>query len=125
MQQIIVQGLRLIGNHGVDEAERSVPQPFEIDLVIECAAHEVCTTDDIADTYDYRKACDIASNVVRNRSFKTLEALAHELASQIATDPKVASVEVTVKKLRPLLGHKVAYTAVRHRLGGSGKESSH
>jgi dihydroneopterin aldolase len=53
---------------------------------------------------------------VTQRSFQLLEALAGHVADALlAVDPRLAAVEVTVRKLRPPLALDVASTGVRVR----------
>jgi len=71
-------------------------------------------SDALADTVDYGVLAQTAADVVGQRSFQLLEALAGRLAEALLiTDSRVEAVEVTVRKLRPPLALHVASTGVR------------
>lgn len=112
-QEIIVQGLRTKGNHGLTPEERAVPQEFEVDIVTECAGTTPQETDSISDTVDYVAICSIAEAVVRQTSFTLIEKLAAEIADSVLELGGVRRVAVTVKKLAPPMSYRVAYTAAR------------
>jgi dihydroneopterin aldolase len=105
-----------MGVHGVLPEERERAQPFSIDIVawVDMAAAQ--RSDDLADTVDYGALAQVAADVVSQRSFQLLEALSGRLAEALlVTDPRLESVEVTVRKLRPPLALDVASTAVTVR----------
>jgi dihydroneopterin aldolase len=71
-------------------------------------------SDDLADTVDYGALAQTAADVVGQRSFQLLEALAGRLADALLiSDARLEAVEVTVRKLRPPLALDVASTGVR------------
>jgi dihydroneopterin aldolase len=71
-------------------------------------------SDDLADTVDYGALAQTAADVVGQRSFQLLEALAGRLADALLiSDARLEAVEVTVRKLRPPLALHLASTGVR------------
>lgn len=119
MHQIIIQGLKLDGKHGITEEERSRLQPFEVDIAVECASPAAQTSDRLDDTVDYESLVAIAEQVIGGPPRNLLEALAGEIAASIVKIPGVSAAEVTVKKLSPPLPVRVSYTAARVRLSSS------
>ncbi len=113
MQQIIIQGLKAQGKHGVGPEERSVAQEFEVDIVVQPYSPRAQATDELSDTVDYAAVCSRAESIVRDRSFALLERLAAEIADSVLGMGGVQRVEVTVKKMHPPLSHRVDFTAVR------------
>ena len=112
--RIEIRDLRVVGVHGVLPEERERAQPFSLDIVawVDMAAAQ--RSDDLADTVDYGALAQTAADVVGQRSFRLLEALAGRLADALLiTDPRLEAVEVTVRKLRPPLALHVASTGVR------------
>lgn len=112
-QEIIVQGLRVEGNHGVTEEERSRPQVFEVDIVTECDGSTAQETDDLSDTVDYVAICSRAEAAVRENSFALVEKLAAEIADSVLELEGIRRVEVTVKKPSPPMVYRVGYAAAR------------
>jgi 7,8-dihydroneopterin aldolase/epimerase/oxygenase len=71
-------------------------------------------SDDLADTVDYGALAQTAADLVGQRSFRLLEALAGHLADALLlADERLQAVEVTVRKLRPPVALHVASTGVR------------
>jgi dihydroneopterin aldolase len=110
--RIEVRGLRLLGRHGVSEEERSSAQPIEVDLEVEADVARAAATDELSDTVDYAALAEAAAAVVTASSFRLLEALAGAVADAVGRDPRVASVRVTVRKLRPPIALPLDSTAV-------------
>jgi dihydroneopterin aldolase len=112
--RIEIRDLRVLGVHGVLPEERERAQPFALDIVawVDMAAAQ--RSDDLGDTVDYGALAHVAAEVVSQRSFRLLEALAGRLAEALLiADARLTAVEVTVRKLRPPLALDVASTGVR------------
>jgi dihydroneopterin aldolase len=112
--RIEIRDLRVVGVHGVLPEERERAQPFSLDIVawVDMAAAQ--RSDALADTVDYGALAQTAADVVGQRSFQLLEALAGCLADALlVTDSRLEAVEVTVRKVRPPLALHVASTGVR------------
>ena len=102
MDRIELRGLRVLGAHGVLDAERAQPQPFEVDLVVEADLRAAGASDALDDTVDYGALVDVARRVVEQESHDLLERVAQRVADGVlAADGRVAAVTVTVWKLRP------------------------
>lgn len=99
--RIELRGLRVLGKHGVSDDERSVAQPFELDLDVALDMTRAASSDDVADTVDYQALAEEACNVVAERSFRLLEALAEAVAGVVLEHQGVKQVTVSVRKLRP------------------------
>jgi 7,8-dihydroneopterin aldolase/epimerase/oxygenase len=112
--RIEIRDLRVVGTHGVLPEERERAQPFALDIVawVDMAAAQ--HSDALPDTVDYGALAQVAADVVGQRSYRLLEALAGRLAEALLiTDPRLEAVEVTVCKLRPPLALDVGSTGVR------------
>jgi dihydroneopterin aldolase len=97
----------------VDEDERESPQPFEVDLDILVDTETAAISDDLADTFDYSDACALAAAVVAGPPHRLMESLADNIAASILRDPRVFSVTVGLRKLRPPLPHDLRSAGVR------------
>ena len=112
--RIEIRDLRVVGVHGVLPEERERGQPFSVDIVawVDMAAAQ--KSDTLSDTVDYGALAQVAADLVSQRSYRLLEALAGRLADALLiTDPRLEAVEVTVRKLRPPLALDVGSTGVR------------
>jgi dihydroneopterin aldolase len=105
--RIEIRGLRAVGVHGVLPEERDRAQPFSVDIVAWL---------DMAAAQHSGALAQVAADVVSQRSYQLLEALAGRMADALLiTDNRIEAVEVTVHKLRPPLPLDVASTGVRVR----------
>ena len=94
-------GMRFEARHGVHEWEKKTAQPFEVDLVLHADLGPAAERDDLAATADYGALHGVVREIVEDRSFDLIEALAGAIASAAlaATDPSVVdAVEVRVRK---------------------------
>jgi dihydroneopterin aldolase len=111
---IELRGLRLSAIVGVLPHERTQPQPLELDLDVVVDLAAAGASDDLADTVDYGALVAAAEEVVTGSRFGLLEALAERVAAVLlAADGRVASVTVSVRKLRPPVPQPLATSGVR------------
>jgi dihydroneopterin aldolase len=111
-----LRGLRVLGQHGVGDAERAVAQPFEVDLDLELASGAAARSDELADTVDYGRVCQVVAEVVGGTSHRLLESLARACAEAVLAEDaagRVAAVTVRVRKLRPPVPLDLASAAGR------------
>ena len=86
------------GRHGVSVAERSLPQPFVVDIEVEAELRAAAASDQIEDTVDYRRLRAAAHDVVTGESAHLIETLAERIAGRVLEVAGVASVTVRVAK---------------------------
>jgi len=112
---ILLRGLRLLGTHGVLPEEKGSPQPFELDLDLAVDLASAGKSDRLADTVDYGAVADRAAGMVSgDTSYELLEALAEAIAAAtLAADPRITTVVVGLRKLRPPLPMDIATVGVR------------
>jgi dihydroneopterin aldolase len=99
--RIELRGLRLVGVHGFLPHEQERAQPFEVDIDVEADLSAAAQSDELSDTLDYGALVAAAAKVVTGEQWKLLERMAARIAEEITADPRVRSVGVTVRKLRP------------------------
>ncbi len=97
MDTIFIKDLVFMGRHGVGDLERSQPQRFGIDIVIEQESRD--WQDSIKNTYNYVEARDIAKRHIEETSNKLIETIAESIAQEVLVHDFVKKVSVTVKKL--------------------------
>jgi dihydroneopterin aldolase len=96
-----VNGLSLYTHVGVTAAEREVGQRLILDIRLELGDAAATVTDDVADTVDYGRVCEIAALVATQRSDKTLERLCTAVADRLLRDFEVQAVSVKASKPEP------------------------
>jgi dihydroneopterin aldolase len=117
--RITVRGMRFEGRHGVTSEERAEPQPIEVDVVLRIDLSHPAETDELADTINYAAVYVVARDVVQDRSFHLIEALAGAIADAVLAGQPVDDVEVRVRKPKaPLPGaFETVEVRVRRRRG--------
>lgn len=111
---IELRGLLLLGICGALPEEQDRRQPLEVDLDVRLDLAPAGRTDALADTVDYGALCALLEAVVAAERFTLLERLGERLAeSVLAADPRIASVVVGVRKLRPPVPQQLATSGVR------------
>ena len=97
--RIFLHGMAFECRVGVGDEERAEPQVIELDVELRVDLGTAGRTDDLAQTVDYGAVFEICRAVVEERSFRLLEAIAEQVASEVlARHASVESVLVTVRK---------------------------
>jgi dihydroneopterin aldolase len=91
---------------GIYPWERMVRQTVRIDLEIALPTSRACQTDRIEDALDYALIIERINDILANRHFSLLEALAEHIAQTVLTEFKSPWVKVSVAKLGIIRGVK-------------------
>lgn len=110
---IVLTGIRALGTHGVLPEEHSRPQPFEVDIELAVDLSLPGRSDLLSDTVDYDMLTASVVKIIETGRYSLMEALATRIADACKADKRVASVAVTVRKLRPPVGLMVRHVGVR------------
>ena len=113
--RISLHGMRFMGQHGVSEVERELPQEIEVDLEVEVDLTAASSSDDLADTVDYGPLVNLCRRVVEERSFKLLEAIAGAIANDVLAKTAATAVTVRVRKLAVPIDADLDYAQVEIR----------
>jgi dihydroneopterin aldolase len=113
VDRILVEGIRVLGTHGVLPEEQARPQPFRVDVELVVDLTAAGQSDDLADTVDYAAVVDSVTRIVEKGHFQLLEVLATRIAEECRADQRVQGVVVTVRKLRPPVAAQLDHVAVR------------
>jgi len=101
-----------MGIHGVLPEERRRPQPFEVDVDMHVDTRAAGTSDDLGATVDYGVVADAVAGCVTGEKHLLIERLAERIANVVLANPRVAQVEVTVRKLEPPVSVDLDHVAV-------------
>jgi 7,8-dihydroneopterin aldolase/epimerase/oxygenase len=105
-----LDGLEILGRHGVEDEERREGRTFYYDIRLEVS--DAALSDRIEDAVDYREVATCVREVSDSRNFQLLEALAATVADEIAARFPVERVRVRVRKPDPRpAGLAVAFSA--------------
>ena len=98
MDRVFLNGLSVLGKHGVMERERHVEQEFLLDIEARFDTRAAAESDAIDDTLDYVRFRDIAESVIKGESHYLIERVADRIAARILEDLRIQQVSVTIRK---------------------------
>ena len=100
--RIILTGMQFYGFHGVNAEERTLGQPFIVDLEAELDLRAASDSDRLTDTVSYTHLYRVVKHVMEGEPLNLLEAAAGTIASEVLREhSSVDSVRVRVQKPRP------------------------
>jgi dihydroneopterin aldolase len=99
--RIILEGMQFYGYHGVNPEERTLGQPYEVDLTVELDLKQPGASDRLEDTVSYTELYREVRQIMEGESRNLLEATAQAIADRIIGGFPVWAVKVRLKKPRP------------------------
>ena len=125
--EILLEGMRFYGYHGVHPEEQRLGQRFVVDVALTVDLQAAGESDDLAETVSYSAAYTEIRRIVEGPPRKLIEAVAEDIASALlALDGRVQRVQVRVAKPEaPVKGSvldAVAVRIMRHRGAGETRE---
>lgn len=121
--RIELHGLKVHGQHGVFEHERTNGQDFLVDITVWIDLARAAASDELADTYDYSALARLAADIVSGPPRNLIERVGGEIADRVMDDERVHAVEVVVHKPQAPIPQQFGDVAVvvrRSRRGGRG-----
>lgn len=120
--RIALAGMAFEARHGVNDWEKTETQRFEVDVELVLRTRRAGTSDELAQTVDYREVYAAVRRVIEGPPVDLLETLAESIARDIlAANRRARKVIVRVRKPDVQLGGPLAYAGVevvRHRSDG-------
>ena len=110
--EVELHGLSIYTHHGVTDAEQEVGQRLEIDVSFDVPDCDAVLTDRVEDTIDYAVVADIVVLAATERSYRTLERLAHVIGERVIERYGCETVRVRAAKPEPPLPMAIEDVAV-------------
>ena len=105
--------MQFYGFHGVNPEERTLGQPYGVDLEVELDLRPAGRSDNLEDTVSYTQLYRVAQGVMEGPPMSLLETAAETIAQQTLDQFPVSSVRVQVRKPRPpIRGSSIDHAAV-------------
>lgn len=107
MDKINIKGLEIFAHHGVYREETVLGQKFIVDVSMHVSTRAAGRSDDLDKSVNYGLVCNDIQDIMKNKNYKLIEAVAEEIADTILLKyDDVRGVDVTVKKpWAPVLVH--------------------
>jgi len=110
---IYLSGMEFYSHHGCFKEERQVGTCFKVDLILEYDATQAIQNDDVAFAVNYQTVYSDVKEVMK-QPVNLLETLCEKILTMLKEQyPQITYSEVTVHKLNPALGGKVAAVSVK------------
>ena len=107
-----LRGLSIYTHHGVSDAEQEIGQRLEFDVNFDVPDCDAVLTDRVEDTIDYGDVADIVALAATERSYRTLERLAHVVGERLIERYGSERVRVRATKPEPPLPLAIEEVAV-------------
>ena len=99
MDKILMSNLGFYGYHGLLKEEAVLGQKFFIDIELYLDTKEAGETDDMYKSVSYADVYEVVKEIVENKRFNLLEALAENIASEVLEKfDLIKGIMVRVKK---------------------------
>ncbi len=86
------------GYHGIENSEKELGQRFEVDVDLFLDLRRAGRSDKLTDTIDYTRIYQIVEELVVEKEYNLIEALADEIARAILAEFEIAGTVVRVRK---------------------------
>jgi dihydroneopterin aldolase len=97
--EILLEGLRFFGYHGVYPEERTLGQRFIVDVVAELDLRNAGAHDELDETVNYASIYATVRSIVEGEPLMLIEAVADRSARAVLEAyPAIDAVEITVRK---------------------------
>lgn len=116
MDRIRLHGMVFYGYHGVYGAEKELGQQFVVDVELELSLEAAGRADDLELAVNYQGVYALVRDIVEERDFNLLEAMAETIAREILSTFAVDAVTVRARKPQVPIGGLLDYVEVEiHR----------
>jgi dihydroneopterin aldolase len=102
--RLLLEGMEFYGYHGDLDAERTLGGRLRVDVEVRADLRAAGRSDALEDTLDYVRCFHLVREVVENRQFHLLEALAEAIADALLDERRAQGVRVRVAKQPPVRG---------------------
>jgi dihydroneopterin aldolase len=118
MDIIFLQELKIKTLIGIYPWERNVAQTIQLDLEIALPTSQACLTDNFEDTLDYALVVQRIKEILSQKHFNLLEALAEQISQIVLVEFKSPWTRISVAKLDAIPGVKKLGIRIERRQEG-------
>ena len=111
--KIFIRDLRVFASHGVLEEEKSLGQLFLLDADLTLNMETAMEEDDLNQSTDYGKVCQMLEEEMTGKVFDLIESLADYLCQKLLLEfPRIDSARIQIKKPQAPLKNHLKYVSV-------------
>lgn len=113
MDRITIKSLSFSARHGYYEEERVGGNRFEVDIIARGNFKKAIAEEDLARTFNYETAANIAAEIIEGPAEKLIETLCSKIGNRLMEkEPAICLLEVVVRKLSPPIQVKSEYAEI-------------
>ncbi len=109
--RLLLEGMQFFGHHGDVAAERTLGSRVYVDVELLVDLAPAGRSDSLSDTIDYVRCYELVREVVEDRQYRLIEAVAENIADVLLSETVADGVTVRVAKEPPIDG-RIARSAV-------------
>lgn len=102
--RLMLQNMIFYGYHGVFAAEKELGQRLEVDVELQLDLRAAGVNDDLEATINYVEVYTVVKEIVEERAFNLMEAVAEEIADTLLGAYSLLEVCVRIRKPQPPVG---------------------
>ena len=102
--RLMLQNMIFYGYHGVFAAEKELGQRLEVDVELQLDLRAAGVNDDLEATINYVEVYTVVKEIVEERAFNLMEAVAEEIAGTLLGAYSLQEVCVRIRKPQPPVG---------------------
>jgi dihydroneopterin aldolase len=87
--------------HGLSSAEMETGRRYEVDCELHLDFDEAARNEDLAKTVNYAQVYDQVADILQNKRFSLIEAIAADICRVLMSDQRLQKVVVRVRKKMP------------------------
>ncbi len=110
--KLILKNMIFYGYHGAFAAEKELGQRIEVDVELYLDLFQAGANDDLEASINYAEVYTLIKDIVEEKEFNLMEAIAHTIADQIISAYTLEQVIVKVRKPDPPVGGIMDYFEV-------------
>jgi len=110
--RIVLKNMVFYGYHGVFPVEKELGQRFEVDVEMDLDLSAAGQADDLDLSINYVDVYGLVKDVVEERKFDLIEALAETIAREILSAHAIEGVTVRIRKPDVAIGGVLDYVEV-------------
>lgn len=118
--KISLSNMVFYGYHGVFEGEKELGQRFEVDVELVTSLSVPGQTDDLEESINYVDVYTLVQDIVQERTYNLIEAIAENIAGEILSAYSVDEVVVRVRKPQVPIGGVIDHVEVEITRQGRG-----
>jgi dihydroneopterin aldolase len=113
--KLVLHNMIFYGYHGVFVAEKELGQRLEVDVELQLDLRLAGVNDDLEATVNYVEVYTVVKEIVEERAFNLVEAVAEEIATTLLGAYSLQEVCVRIRKPQPPVGGTMDWFAVEIR----------